>query len=74
MPYNPHVNSTCEWLNFKIQDQLKTISKEQKKNWPLCLLSLIFVYTATPHSTTGFQLYKHVFGHKVPTVIIINNK
>ena len=27
--------------------------------------SLVFAYNATPHSTTGFQPYQLIFGHKV---------
>ena len=30
------------------------------------LPSLVYVYNATPHSTTGFQPYELMFGHKAP--------
>ena len=39
---------------------------EQKPNWPVYLPSLVFAYNATPHSTTGLQPYKLMFGHKAP--------
>ena len=33
---------------------------------PRHLPSLVFVYNTTPHSTTGFQPYELMFGHKAP--------
>ena len=47
---------------------LKSLSKEQKDNWPLHLPSLTFAYNATAHSTTGHQPYELMSGHKVPTM------
>ena len=47
---------------------LTSLSKEQKDNWPLHLPSLVFVYNATPHSTTGYQPYELMFGHKAPNI------
>ena len=68
MPYNMCANATCERLNHTLMDLLKSLSKEQKGNQPLHLPSLIFAYNATPHSTTGYQLYELMFGHKAPTI------
>ena len=45
---------------------LRTLSKDQKADWPLYLPSLVFAYNATPHSTTGFQPYQLMFGRKAP--------
>ena len=45
---------------------LRTLSKDQKADWPLHLPSLVFAYIATPHSTTGFQPYQLMFGRKAP--------
>ena len=47
---------------------LTSSSKEQKDNCPLHLPSLVFVYNALPHSTTGYQPYELMFGCKVPTI------
>ena len=68
MQYNPCGNATCKSFNYTMMDLLKSLSKEQKDNWPLHLPSLIFVYNATTHVTTGYQPYKLMFGHKAPTI------
>ena len=57
IPCNLHRNSQCERFNCKLQDLLRTLLKEQKKNWPLDPLRLILACNATPHSTSGFQPY-----------------
>ena len=57
-PYNPHGNSPCKRLNHTLQNLLKTLPKDQKPNWPANLSALVFAYNATPHSTTGYQLYQ----------------
>ena len=45
---------------------MKSLDHKQKQNCPIYLLSLVFAYNATPHSTTGFQLYELMFGCKAP--------
>ena len=65
-PYNPWGNSQCEWYNHTMFGLLKTLTKEQKGDWPAHLPALTFVYNATPHSTTGYQPYELMFGRKAP--------
>ena len=66
-PYNPCGNSPCKRLNCMLQNLLKTLPKDQKPNWPAHLSALVFAYNATPHSTTGYQPYQLMFGHKAQT-------
>ena len=68
MPYNPHGNAQCEQFNHTMMGLFTSLLKEQKDNWPLHLLSLVFAYNATPHSTTGYQPYELMFGCKAPTI------
>ena len=67
MPYNLHGNAQCKQFNCTMMGLLTSLSKEQKDNFPLYLPSLVFTYHATPHSTTGYQPYELMFGHKAPT-------
>ena len=65
-PYNPHGNSQYEHFNGTLFGLMHSLDWEQKPNWPIYLPSLVYAYNATPHSTTGFQPYKLMFGHKAP--------
>ena len=65
------IQSAWQCTLWKIQpynDGSAQIVIKQKDNWPLHLLSLIFVYNAMPHGTTGYQPYELMFGHKAPTI------
>ena len=68
MPYNPCGNASTERLNHTLIGLLKSLSKQQKSNWPLHLSSLVFAYNATLHDVTGYQPYELMFGHKAPTI------
>ena len=68
LPYNPCGNAPTERLNCTLIGLLKSLSKEQKSNWPLHLPSLVFAYNAMPHDTTGYQPYELMFGCKAPTI------
>ena len=65
-PYNPRGNSLCEWFNRTLFGLMRTLTNEQKPNWPNYLPSLVFAYNATPHASTGLQPYELMFRHKAP--------
>ena len=54
------------WFNHTLFRLMRTLNSEQKPNWPVYLPSLVYTYNATPHSSTGFQPYELMFGHKAP--------
>ena len=68
MPYNLHGNAQWKRFNHTMIGLSTSLSKEQKDNWPLHLPSLVFAYNAMPHSTTQYQPYELMFGHKTPTI------
>ena len=65
-PYNPRGNALCEWFNRTLFGLMKTLTEEQKPNWPVYLPSLVYAYNATPCTSTGFQPYELMFWHKAP--------
>ena len=46
---------------------MRTLTEEQKPNWPTYVPFLVYAYNSTPHASTGFQPYELMFGHKAPT-------
>ena len=65
-PYNPCGNSQCECFSRTLFGLMWSLDQEQKPNWPIYLPSLVYAYSATPHSKTGLQPYELMFGHKAP--------
>ena len=48
---------------------LKTLTKEQKGDWPAHLPALTFAYNATPHSTTWVSTIRaHVWSKSVSSM------
>ena len=45
---------------------MRTLTEEQKPNWPTYVPSLVYAYNSTPHALTGFQPYELMFGCKAP--------
>ena len=66
-PYSPRGNAHCERFNHTKFRPLHMLSKEQKAKWSIHLPLLVFAYNVTPHSTTGFQPYQLMLGHKAPS-------
>ena len=66
-PYNPRGNAICEQFNRTLFGLMRTLTEEQKPNWPTFVPSLVYAYNSTPHVSTGFQPYELMFGRKAPT-------
>ena len=69
MPYNPRGNAMCKRFNRTLFGLMRTLTKEQKPNWPTYVPSLVYAYNSTPHASTGFQPYELMFGHKAPMTL-----
>ena len=63
-PYNPRSNAFCEHFNCTLFGLLKTLKLEDKADWPSHLQALVFAYNATPHTSTHYQPYQLMFGHR----------
>ena len=51
---------------------MRTLTEEQKPNWPTYVPSLVYAYNSTPHASTGFQPYEaNVQGTKLQCLAII---
>ena len=61
----------CGRFNCTLLSLLQSLPKEQKSCWPLHIPSLVFTYNAMPHSITGYQPYKLMFGHKAPIFVML---
>ena len=46
-------------------------AKRIEGNWTLHIPSLVFAYNVMPHSTTGYQPYEFMFGHKAPSFVML---
>ena len=71
MPYNPRGNAICEWFNRTLFGLMRTLTEEQKPNWPTYVPSLVYAYNSTPHASTGFQPYELMFGARHQCLVII---
>ncbi len=62
--YRPQANGLCELMNQMIESILKTLIRDNRKQWDNDLAFALMVYRATSHSTTVFSPNMLVYGRE----------
>ncbi len=60
--YQPQANGLCECTNQTIEGILRTLLRDNRKQWDNDLPFALMTYRATPHSTTSFSPKMMVYG------------
>ena len=67
--YNPSCNGQTERFNRTLHNLLRSLTPEEKRQWPKYLPELLYWYNAAPHSSTGVSPYTLLFGQSPPLPI-----
>ena len=63
-PYHPQTNDLTERMNQTVISMLRTLPEKYKSSWKNHLSKVIYAYSCTRHSSTGYSPYYLMFGRK----------
>lgn len=74
-PYHPQCDGTIERFNRTLTDQLAKSVLQQPGEWDDSIKQVAFVYSTSPHSTTGFTPFFLIHGHeaRMPANLLLHN-
>lgn len=64
-PYHPQTDGMVEQFNSTLKRLLHKLTRESETEWDKCLPFVLWAYSGTVHSTTGFSLFQLLFGREM---------
>ena len=68
-PYHPEADGMVESFKSTLKRLLRNLTQNDKVEWDKCLPFVLWAYRGTVHATTGFSLYKLLFGREMRMVL-----
>ena len=64
-PYHPQTDGMVERFNSTLKRLLRKLTQTHSTEWDECLPFVLWAYSGTIHSTTGFSPYHLLFGREM---------
>jgi hypothetical protein len=67
--YRPQVQGLVERFNSTLLQSLSKLCNDRQSDWDRQLQTVLWAYSTTPHSSTGYSPYKLLFGREPTTAL-----